>query len=396
MLPQEIKHLIQRYKDKPLESVVFKKFPENVDVPLLLQQLEGRRFIANKMPSWNTFIDELVFPSHLAFQQASSEQTARYKASLLQIESLVDLTGGMGIDSYFFSQRVKKLVYIEQQSNLCSIASHNFNVLGAQNIDVINTQAEVYSNTMPMVDCVYIDPARRNITGAKVVLLEDCSPNVEAILPHILTKTRYVLLKLSPMFDIEMAVRSLPNIKEIHIVAVDNDCKELLVVLDVLHSLPSCTYHCINIAENNQNQQHSYTNELVQGVHIHYTSQLSTYVYEPNVTILKAGCFSSIATAFCVEKLHPNSHLFTSNQLHIDFPGRIFEVIEVVEFNKKAIKTLLTPIKKANVTVRNFPLRVDEFRKKTQLKEGGDTYIYATTVANNKKVCIICRKINQK
>jgi hypothetical protein len=392
MLPTEIKHLIQQYKNNPIESVAFKRFENNIDVSFLLQQLQGRKIVATKIPSWDAFLDDLVFPTHLAFEQASSENTASYKTSLLNVQSLVDLTGGLGIDSYFFSKHVEKLIYIEQQAALSTIAGHNFKVLGAHNVEVINTTAEEYVSSMSIVDCVYIDPARRNKQGKKVVALEDCSPNVTDIIDKVASKTKYILLKLSPMFDVDMALKSVPYIKEVHIVAVDNDCKELLLLLDTTQA-STCSYHCVNIREKNTNQLHIYTKEQESSVlPITYTSVIGSYLYEPNVAILKAGCYASIASKFSLQKLHTNSHLFTANDLCTDFPGRIFEVVKIVDFNKNAIKTEIMPLKKANITVRNFPIQVDELRKKTKLKEGGDTYLFATTLANQTKVCIICHK----
>lgn len=391
MLSEEIKSLIQLYQHEDADKVAFKKFPQSVDVPFFLQQLSGRKHIAQKVPAWTNCLNDLVFPPHLSFEQASSEITARYKASLVAVDTLLDGTGGLGVDSYFFAHRAKSVSYLEQQASLCHVAKHNFAALGVSNITVTESTVEKYIATMFPVDCIYLDPARRSDRGRKVVALEDCTPNVLEIIDTLKQKAKIILIKISPMFDVKLAIRSLPDIQAVHIVAVNNECKELLLLIQESVE-PERRIYCVNLQSNKENQTLSFTQEQDNDLSIIFTSEIKHYLYEPNVAILKGGYFGTLVTQFSLEKLHPNSHLFTSEGLMVDFPGRIFEVISVIPFHNQSLKKALKGVEKANITVRNFPLTVADIRKKIKLKEGGDVYLFATTLANQEKVCVLCKK----
>ena len=362
-----------------------------LDVELVLKQISGRQTAKVKIPSW--FVnDDILYPVHLSLEQASSEATASYKASLIPDENktFVDLTGGMGVDFAFLSQRFAKSVYVEQNWELCDIAGHNFEVLGLQNVAIENSTSETFLEKMPAVDVIYLDPARRDDSGRKVIRIEDCSPNVSEIQDMLLAKAKMVLLKFSPMLDISLAVKSLKKLSEIHIVSVENECKELLFLLSL--NADDTIYTAVNLNKNNSTEKFYFTSNEEQNTEISFTDTIGKYLYEPNASILKAGAFKSVAKQFNLQKLHVNSHLYTSDNLIPDFPGRIFEVKDWFTPNKKNIKTFVYNTKKANISVRNFPMSVVEIRQKTGLKEGGEVYLFGTTMADGEKVWVIAQK----
>ena len=362
-----------------------------LDVELVLKQISGRQTAKVKIPSW--FVnDDILYPVHLSLEQASSEATASYKASLIPDENktFVDLTGGMGVDFAFLSQRFAKSVYVEQNWELCDIAGHNFEVLGLQNVAIENSTSETFLEKMPAVDVIYLDPARRDDSGRKVIRIEDCSPNVSEIQDLLLAKAKKVLLKFSPMLDISLAIKNLKNVSEIHIVSVENECKELLFLLSL--NADDTIYTAVNLNKNNSTEKFYFTSNEEQNTEISFTDTIGKYLYEPNASILKAGAFKSVAKQFNLQKLHVNSHLYTSDNLIPDFPGRIFEVKDWFVPNKKNINTFVSNTKKANISVRNFPMSVVEIRQKTGLKEGGEVYLFGTTMADDEKVWVIAQK----
>ena len=362
-----------------------------VDMPAAIVQIAGRQSAAGKIPSWQA-VDGLLYPRHLSLEQCSSEVTARYKATLVAGgESFADLTGGFGIDCAFLSTRFQKAAYVERQEELCWIAAHNFPLLGLHPITVCNEDGVAYLQQMQPVDCLFIDPARRNEHGGKTVAISDCEPDVAALEELLLTKARQVMIKLSPMLDLTLALRDMPHTTEAHIISVNNECKELVLILS-REPKKEVTIHCVNLTASKRNQHVAFTREQEQKADCTYTSQPGTYLYEPNASLLKAGAYRWLASIYKVEKLHPNSHLYTSDTRVEDFPGRIFRITSVCTFNKKEMKESLSDIKKANITVRNFPASVAELRKRTKLTEGGDTYLFATTLADEQKVLIRCTK----
>lgn len=382
-----------------------RKYP-NVDMTTAITQIAGRKVAAEKIPSWGK-LEDIWYPKHLSLEQCSSEITAQYKAKILsnfrknlasESNSFVDLTGGFGIDCSFLAAGFGTATYVERQEELCEIAAHNFPVLGLSHITVRNEDGVVYLRAMPSVECIFLDPARRNEHGGKTVAISDCEPNVAELEELLLSKANCVMVKLSPMLDLTLALKELRHTQEVHIISVNNECKELLLLLGASTKDEEKTeipIHCINLSTKGMQemQQFTFTREQEQRSECTYTSSLSTYLYEPNASLLKAGAYRSIAVAYSLKKLHPNSHLYTSDTLVEHFPGRVFRIINQFSLNKKEIKEGLSDLKKANITVRNFPATVAELRKRTKLADGGDTYLFASTLNNEQKLLIRCEKI---
>lgn len=360
----------------------------DMDIPFALTQIAGRRTAAEKIPAWTQY-DDLIFPPRLALEQCSSEKTARYKASLLTGATFADLTGGFAVDFFFIAQGFKKAFYVERQKKLCEIAEHNFKVLGLNEVAVENADSVEFLKTMLPVDAIFIDPARRSISGKKIVSIENAEPNILEILDLLFEKTETVLIKLSPMLDISQALKKLKSVAEVHVVGVENECKELLFLLRKNYS-DEPEIHCVNLLKKDLAYKGKYIFRYSEekACEIEYTSEIASYLYEPDVSLLKAGFFKMPAKIFPVRKLHPDSHLYTSNEFISDFPGHIFRVESCVSMNKKDLKNLLQGIKKANLTVRNFPMSVADLRKKLKIAEGGDVSLFATTLANGKHVLI--------
>ena len=366
------------------------KFPE-IDIPQALQQIKGLQVAKSKLPSWYRF-DNVIYPVQLSLEQCSSEDTALYKQSLCDISKvMVDLTGGFGIDISFLSKNFSKAIYVEQQESLVELAKHNFSVLGLHNIEVVNADAVDYLSKIDAVDMIYIDPARRDVKGRKTVSIEDCTPNLLDIQSMLDSKAERVMIKLSPMLDISLALKSLPNISEVHIVSVDNECKELLFIKEQNFRGVEPILHCINIMSTSDCFSFSRTEE--ENTLADYTSSLNRYLYEPNASLMKAGAYKVVCDRYNVKKLHLSSHLYTSDLIINDFPGRKFKILTVSSLNKKDIKRDFSIIKQANIATRNFPLKAEELRKRLNLKDGGNIYIFGTTLSDNQKVLLICEKL---
>lgn len=375
--------------DVRLLALQAKKYPE-VDIPVAVTQIAGRQVAETKVPSWY-HTEGLWYPRHLSMEQCSSEATAQYKAGLVEGDTFVDLTGGFGIDCSFMARRFKQACYVERQAELCELAKHNFPLLGLE-IQVHNKDGVEYLKEMRPVDCIYLDPARRDGHGGKTVAISDCEPDVSALEDLLVEKARVVMVKLSPMLDLSLALKSLKYIRQVHIVSVQNECKELLLILQKTPIPSQVSIHCEHILSAGEPQSFVFTQEKEREADCPMAKQMGDYLYEPNASILKAGAYRSLTQAFQVEKLHASSHLYTSSTYIPDFPGRRFRVEQVGGFGKKEQKTLLQGVEKANLTVRNFPASVDELRKRLKLKEGGDIYLFATTLADGQKVLIKCRR----
>lgn len=364
------------------------RYPD-VDMPAAIVQIAGRQAAANKIPSWQS-IEELWYPRHLSMEQCSSEITAQYKSTLADGETLADLTGGFGIDCAFMASRFRKVSYVERQEELCEIAKHNFPLLGLKHITVYNEDGVAHLQKMEPVDCIFIDPARRNEHGGKTIAISDCEPDVEELEELLLSKGKQIIIKLSPMLDLTLALKNMKHVREVHVISVNNECKELLLIIGNEPSL-LIPIHCINLTPK-EKQTFTFTREGELTSECLYTKELGKYLYEPNASILKAGAFRSIASRYEVKKLHPNSHLYTSDLWIENFPGRSFLITGQCSFNKKEIKETIGELKKANITVRNFPATVAEIRKRTKLSDGGEVYLFATTLSNEQKVFIKCSK----
>jgi hypothetical protein len=383
-----------------------------VDLQTALQQIAGRQTARKKLPSW-TEVEGVVYPPHLNMEQCSSEQTARYKSQIVgKGESMVDLTGGLGVDFYWMSQGFSQRTYVEQNELLCAIAQENFRRLG-RSCCVCCCDTATYLTEMPHVSLAFLDPARRNEHGGRTYSIEDCTPNILELLPLLVQKADRILFKLSPMLDWRKAVSDLENaspngvfkVAEVHIVSVDNECKELLLLLDK-EQTDGLRVVCVNGAS-------SFTflpsvgmfssqagNNLFPAWEYLTDSDLADSplnLYEPNASIMKAGCFAELEAQFPVQQISVNSHLFLSSDEINDFPGRKFKILSISSMNKQEIKKKfsesLVPMESANIAVRNFPMSAEQLRKKLKLKDGGDTYIFATTLASGEHKLFFCRKI---
>lgn len=356
-------------------------------MPTALTQIEGRQLAQHKLPTWAA-TDGIIYPPRISMEQCSSEATALYKASLAQGKQFADLTGGFGIDCSYISRNFEKAIYIERNSNLCKIAQENFSLLALNHIDIINNECEKTLDTLPHCCWIFADPARRSNSGGKVVFLSDCEPDITTLENDIMQRCNKAMIKCSPMLDISAACRELKYVSEVHIVAVANECKELLLILSKEPS-KNIAIHCVNIAKE---QISSFSTTLDNNYTVKYANEPKSYLYEPNAAIQKGNCHNAIAETYGIEKLHPNSHLFTSDKKIEGFPGRSFNIIGWSSFSKSDSKELLNDVKKANITVRNFPDNVQTLRKRLKIAEGGDTYIFATTLCDERKILIKCSK----
>jgi 16S rRNA G966 N2-methylase RsmD len=405
MFTQLEKAFIQANLTADVGTLLLRGQSAELPIKKLAAQIVARQKAREKLPTWYANPD-LMFPPALSVEQASSEQTAQYKASLVNGHLLIDLTGGMGVDTVAFSQRMEQVVYVERQSELAELAAHNLPLLGAKPVRIVpgdgmtfldNESAWKQLTGAPdaIVDWLYLDPHRRNEQGGKVVLLTDCEPDLTHpdTISKLLNRSRKILLKTSPLLDIDSTVRQLAGaVESVHIVAVQGEVKEILFTLvNQTVMQESIKFNAVNLTNSGpiilSFQRHEErTAEVVFG-------DPQQYVYEPNATILKAGAFRLVADRFGLKKLAPNSHLYTSSMLQREFPGRIFELQNLIKPDAKALKTIL-PDLKANLTVRNFPQTVAELRKKLNLREGGNAYILATTLLNGDKRLLVTRKVD--
>lgn len=388
--PQE-SLLIQQHLSHDVNALAL-ELAKRTDInrELVIEQIAGFQKIRKKIPSWYNKI-ELILPPQLPLEQCSSEVTASYKASLCGGQTLCDLTGGYGVDFSFMSKNFAQATYIEQQANLCQIMQHNAKILGLNNVEIANSDSSFVTSSNNRYTCIYVDPARRSSSGSKTVLLSDCQPDLSTIYPALLQRCNMLMAKLSPMLDITLAQSQMPQTTDIHVISVENECKEL-VFISSQNATNECTIHCINILQNKPVQLFCFTRSDEQNVQCQYTDEPQAFIYEPNASILKAGAFKSVTNKFGLKKLHPQSHLYTSNTLVDGFQGRAFKTISWFGAGKSETKTHLNGIEQANISTRNFPCSVAELRKKLKLKEGGSCYLFATTINNNKKVIIRCEK----
>lgn len=366
------------------------KNPE-VDLSFALEQIAGRQKAKTKLPSWAA-VDGIVYPPHLSMEQCSSEQTARYKALIAGKGALiVDLTAGFGVDMAFMSQGFQKAVHVERQAPLCAISSENYKLLGLNHIEVICADGIDYLHQLEHADLIFLDPARRDDHGARTYGIADCTPNVLELRDELFEKADRVMLKLSPMLDWRKAVEDLGHVNEVHIVSVDNECKELLLILS--KEKKPLKLLCVNNDQVFEGDQGDWLNERsIAEIRVPVPMSSQAYLFEPNASIMKAGCFTLLEQRFNVSQLDKNSHLFVSNHDISDFPGRRFTIEKTTSMNKRELKTALAGIDKANITVRNFPLSVAELRKRLKLKDGGNLYLFATTLADGQHQLFLCRK----
>ena len=369
------------------------RYPE-IDMPFVVAQITARRQIKEKLPTWYQQ-EQLLFPAKIAAEQCSSEQTALYKQQLVTEEdTLCDLTGGLGIDSYYFSRRVKQVYYIERFPSYCEVARANMATLGARNVAVLVGDSTQWLDQLPAIDVFYVDPARRGEGNKRMFALSDCEPDLTQLLPRLLAKAPRVIAKLSPMADLRQTLALLPTTQAIHILSVKNECKELLFVIGREPRESAVPIHCVHLTKQAASDECFVCSlEAEQQAASHLATTLRRYLYEPNASVLKAGAFKQVACQFPVEKLQVSSHLYTSDHYLDRFPGRRFEVDEVIPFHSKSCKQLAGQSLQANVTTRNFPLTVEALRKKCRIREGGDIYLFATTGPKEEKLLIRTHKV---
>jgi 16S rRNA G966 N2-methylase RsmD len=387
-LNPKIQQFIQEQIGKSVAKLALQKnpFPE-IEWITILNQIEAKTKAKDKLPTWyNT--TNLIYPSKISVEQTSSERTAEYKSELIEGESLIDLTGGFGVDDFYFAKNFESVTHCEINTDLSKIVEHNYDQLGITNIYCHPGDSTAVLQKLPQKwDWMYIDPSRRNDLKGKVFMLKDCLPNVPENLDFYFEKSNAILIKTAPLLDIAAGLSELKNVTTIHIVALDNEVKELLWELHKDYQGE------ITIKTANLTKDKTDTFEFVLNVDAHEAnySLPKRYIYEPNSAVMKSGGFNEVASTYSLEKLHKHSHLYTSNEL-IDFPGRIFEIQQSLPYAKKELKTHLEN-SKGNITTRNFPETVDAIRKKWKIKEGGNLYCFFTTDMNNDKIVLICTKI---
>tara|TARA_B100000900_G_scaffold416000_1_gene448433 strand:+ start:2054 stop:3172 length:1119 start_codon:yes stop_codon:yes gene_type:complete len=371
--------------DQPAAELLFlkRKCPD-WDMAAIAQQVEGKQKAKNKIPTWFK-TNNILYPVRLSMEQCSSEETAKYKAEIIKGRRFIDITGGFGVDAFFISQSFKKGVHCEVNKELQYIAQHNFKKLCSKITSFNQNGLEYLQTVQEKFDLIYIDPSRRNENNQKVVRLSDYTPNILEHIDLLFEKGENILVKTAPLLDIKQVLKELPYVKEIHIVSLKNECKEVLYLLDEKHT-GEAQLHCINITQSKYSFSYSQENEIAS------LDEPLDYLYEPNASILKAGAFNSIAKDFELRKIHPNSHLYTSHNLVEGFPGRTFKIDAVCKYNKKELLKHLS-YKKANITKRNFPDSIAEIREKTGIKEGGEHYLFATTLQDNQPKILLCSKI---
>ena len=403
MMNQATQDFIRQHQDEDVRQLAFlgSKNPE-VDMPFALDQIRGRKMARAKLPRWAN-IDGIIYPPHISMEQCSSESTALYKAELaarllgLPASSsseeigFVDLTGGFGVDfSYIASRLGMSSMYVERQAHLCEAAKENFERLGLKNAIVKNEDGIEVLHSLKELKLIFIDPARRDDAGNKVVSLKDCTPDVTVLQEEMLLKADYVIIKLSPMLDWHRAISELSHVREVHIISVNNECKELLLVLSARNMGENLRIYCINDVQSfvcDELDMESSSVKIAPS-----TLEEMQYLYEPNASLMKAGCFGVLSERYDARMLSKNSHLFVSREPIAAFPGRSFRIIAVSSFNKKELKRHLSGITKANIATRNFPLSVAELRKRLKLKDGGEIYIFATTLSDDSHVLVITEK----
>lgn len=390
----EEKDLIDKYINEDVRKLALKlKNDRNVRIQYVLQQIAGYQIIKKKIPFFSD-IKDLIYPVHLSLEQCSSATTAKYKSDLLSklietFDLFIDLTGGFGVDFSYIASVFSKSVYVEQNEELCRIVEHNLPLLGLDNFRIIcGDGINVLNQNDLLYNLIYLDPARRDKNGGKTVHISDCTPNLVEYEDLLVSKAEYVVVKLSPMLDISEAIAVLKYVHEIHIVSVDNECKELLLVLKKNYSEDKRIFTC-NI-NNSGLQLFDFIRLEEENCELLIASEIKKYIYEPNASIMKAGAFKSISNKYGVRKLNVNSHLYTSDVLITEFPGRVFEVLSIGSLGKNTLPVTLNGIKKANVAVRNYPLKPDDIKSKIKIKDGGSDYIFATTAHDGKRIVIHC------
>ena len=387
LLNPEIQNFIQGNLSSNGAKLALKKNPfPNSNYSDIIHQIISKNKAKEKLPTW-FFTENIIYPEKISIEQTSSEKTAKYKANIISGKNIIDCTGGFGIDAYYFSKYFDTVIYCEINSKLSEIVQHNFNQLGINNINCLcGDSTEILKKLNQQFDCIYIDPSRRNDSKGKVFMLADCSPNVVELQNFYYQFTDTLLIKTAPILDLHAGLLELKNVAEIHIVAIDNEVKELLWKIEK-EFIGSPKIFAINVEKENVITSEIRTNNNYKATY----SLHKNFLYEPNASLLKSGGFEAVSEIFSIDKLHQHSHLYSSNDL-IDFPGRRFKIDTIVPFQKKEITQLIQG-KKMNVSSRNFPIKPDEIKKKYKITDGGAIYAFFTTNLNNEKIVLLCTKI---
>ena len=427
---------IEQNRDKDVRQLALQKMPEGVDAKWVLRQIEGYQLALKKLPRWAE-VAGLHYPPRLSMEQCSSEATAQYKSALAKrllsmgygnndheqaataddrkltattdgceqadradgCGVLVDLTGGFGVDFSYMARPFGKAIYVERQEELCQAARHNFPLLGLMQAEVIACSAEEFLDTIDVIDpdnklcdIAFLDPARRDDAGKKTIAISDCTPDLSQLQEQLLSFSRFVIVKLSPMLDITMALRTLHHVSEVHVVSVKGECKELLFVMtDKVAGRPD--YHCVNLGSGESDLiLGSEEIEEARNVSIAASPQPGQYLFEPNASIMKAGMQDAFAASYGLQKLHPMSNLFIGTEPIASVPARQFIITGISDFSKASLKAFLKDIPQANLTIRNFPSTVADLRKRLKIKEGGSVYLFATTLSDGSHVLISASK----
>lgn len=435
IMNDETREFVAMHRNEDVRELALKaKRVEGLDLPLALDQIAGWQIASKKLPQWAS-CEGIVYPPHISMEQCSSQFTAQYKSEIAQTllvpaatvrarvsdsaesvmqtaksafqlsdspesdtlvakRAMVDLTGGFGVDFSYLARGFSQATYVERQRHLCDLAEHNMAALGLDQARIVCGDGVEYLRQMGPVDFIYLDPARRDEHGSRTYAIEDCTPNVLELRDLLLVKSQYTLVKLSPMLDWRKAVADFDGtVREVHIVATGNECKELLLVLgQQVHEEPSAPrVFCVNDNQRIDYDSAAYT----QGLRIggKPLPEAKNYLYEPNASIMKAGCFDLVEERFGVTQVGPSSHLFVSATPVADFPGRGFAIEAIGGMNKKDIKRLLNGTKQANIAVRNFPLTAPQLRKKLKLADGGPVYLFGTTMQGCDHVLLRTSKI---
>ena len=386
ILQAPVQKFISANLKSDITKLILKGSPfKAISIQELATQIVAKKKSEHKLNSWFQ-TENIYYPEKINIEQTSSETTANYKSKLVKGASIIDITGGFGVECFYFYKHFKTVIHFEIHAALATIASHNYKQLNTKNITTFSGDGiDFLKNTKDNFDCIYIDPSRRDDTKGKVFLLKDCVPNVPENIDLLFSKTNQILLKTSPILDITSAIQELKFVKEVHVVALNNEVKELLFLLEKGYADP-IQIKTVNMGKKETQTFHfNYKKETYSGY-----SEPGAYLYEPNSAILKSGGFHQVTAQYNVDKLHQNSHLYTSD-IRINFPGRTFKIEQVLSYDKKQLKKLL-PKNKANITTRNFPKTVAQIRKETKITEGGNVFIFFTTNFKNELIVLLCSK----
>ena len=412
MLTVEDIQFIQQNSGADVSRLLLGKAPQGVNLQLCAKCIQARQKMKVKAPLWYEN-PALVYPFSVSVEQGSSQYTALYKQELIQglfaggedkahQITTADLTGGMGIDSWFISRIAAKHFYFERAAELAEATEYNFRQLGAENVifssrDILSDDCAVLRELQGQgIDLIYIDPARRTSSGGKAILLQDYEPDVIALQELLFSASRYILVKVSPMADIKLNLKHLPFTSQVHVVAVDNECKELLFLLDREHNGEEPQIRCVNISTSGgAGEPFAFTFSQEEAAVPQYTSKIGKYLWEPSKAVLKGGAYKLVSQIFGAAKLAPSTHLYTSDETIEGFPGKLFVVEEVIPFNKKSLKEVASRYPKADLTARNFPLDTNALKKLSGIKDGGDKHIFAITVFNGEKMLAVASVVRK-